>query len=234
MDKVRQMTAVIEREGDGCAALSAVMQACPRLLALAATLLLAVLVIILCLVSVGSAAGSSAWSLRPKTTFPDRLSSTSTALATAHTVTATAVVYLPLVQANFLFLHQVGDWSVTGAETLENVCILLDDNLTVESGGSLTLRRVRLALNGTYSGQYGIRVRPGGALTIEAGSVLTATHDTGRFTFIVEPAASFAMRDSSLMGCCWGTPYQDTHLDTAGLLIQADGVVLERNLCQQL
>lgn len=206
------------------------MKALPRLLALATTLLLAVLVIILCLGSVGSAASHSACGLRPATTFLDQSGSTSTALSAVDSLTPTAVIYLPLALRNYLFLHRIGDWSVTGAETLENAHVLLDGNLTVESGGSLTLRHVRLALNGTYSGQYGIRVRPGGALTIEAGSVLTATQDTGRFTFMVEPAAAFAMRDSSLMGCGWGTPYQDTHLDTAGPVIHADGVVLERNL----
>jgi len=127
--------------------------------------------------------------------------------------------------------YRQGDWVVTGAEVIQNAAVVLNGNLTVQSGGSLTLCRVRLILNGTFNGQYGIRVQTGGAMTIERGSVITATNDTGRLTFVIEPNSSFVMRDSELHGCGWGTPYESWgYEDTAGLVIYADNAVLERNL----
>jgi parallel beta-helix repeat protein len=124
---------------------------------------------------------------------------------------------------------QQGDWVVTGTEVVCNAYVLLDGNLTVQSGGSLTLRNTRLSLNGTYNGQYGIRVQAGGAITIETGSIVTATKDTAHLTFIVEQNATLVMRDSELHGCGWGIPYESNE-DTAGLAIYADNAVLERNL----
>ncbi len=122
-----------------------------------------------------------------------------------------------------------GDWVITGNQIAENRSLILNGNLRVENGGSLTLRRVQLTINSTYDGQYGIRVKSGATITIEDGSVITATNNTGRFTFIVEPNVGFVMRDSELHGCGWGTPYE-SYEDTAGLVIYADNAVVERNL----
>ncbi len=140
-------------------------------------------------------------------------------------------LYLPIVTRNYSFQHREGDWVITGTEIVQNADVLLDGNLTVQSGGSLTLRNTRLTLNGTYNGQYGIRVQAGGAITIEGGNVITATKDTGRFTFVVEPNAGFVMRDSELHGCGWGTPYgAGTGENTGGLAIYTDNTLLEGNL----
>lgn len=57
-----------------------------------------------------------------------------------------------------------GDWIVTGVEVVENRTILLNGNLTVEAGGSLTLRNVTLKMNVEQNGQYGISVEEGGSL----------------------------------------------------------------------
>jgi parallel beta-helix repeat protein len=138
-------------------------------------------------------------------------------------------LYLPIVMRSYSFQHREGDWVITGTEVVQNTEVLLDGNLTVQNEGSLTLRNVWLNLNGTYNGQYGIRVQAGGAITIESDSVITATKDTGRFTFVVETNTSFVMRDSELHGCGWGIPYE-SYEDTTGLAIYADNAFLERNL----
>jgi parallel beta-helix repeat protein len=134
--------------------------------------------------------------------------------------------------------HREGDWVITGTEVVQNADVLLDGNLTVQGGGSLTLRHVRLTLNGTYDGQYGIHVQAGGSITIEAGSVITAASGAGHFSFVAEEGSQFVMQDSELHGCGWGTEVQDPagpteaapiSWDTAGLFIQADEALVERS-----
>ena len=146
--------------------------------------------------------------------------------------------YLPFVLKNHISLHYDSDWVVTGVEMVENAEILLGGNLTVQNGGSLTLRNVRLTLNGAYHGEYGIQVETGGTMTIEAGSVIAAARQDGHYSFVVETGSQFAMRESALHGCGWGSEWQGPgdpvepvpiSWDVAGLYIQADSAVLERN-----
>jgi len=60
-----------------------------------------------------------------------------------------------------------GDWIVTGSETYINESIVLTGNLTIQSGGSLTLKNVTLAINcSTENGTYDIQVMDGGSLII--------------------------------------------------------------------
>jgi hypothetical protein len=40
----------------------------------------------------------------------------------------------------------IGDWTVTGNETLENRSLMLDGNLTIENGGSLTMSNSSLTV----------------------------------------------------------------------------------------
>ena len=139
-------------------------------------------------------------------------------------------LYLPLVVHDYAYQHRQGDWIVTGGEVVENVEILLDGNLIVEAGGSLTLRNVRLTLNGTYNGQYGIRVKSGGALTVE-GSAIQAARDDGRFSFVVEVGNPFVMRNSELHECGWGIPYQFNFLgEDSGLTIYSNDPIIENSI----
>lgn len=95
------------------------------------------------------------------------------------------------------------DWVVTGAEVRAGIPISLDGSLVVERGGSLTLRGVTLTLNNASHGQHGIRVKSGGALTIEANSVITTASNDARMYFAVEDGASLVMRSSELRRCGW-------------------------------
>ena len=127
------------------------------------------------------------------------------------------------------------DWVVTGTQVVENDAIALNGNLIVENGGNLTLRAVTLTMNNSYNGEYGIRVKSGGAITIEEGSVITATSDSDRFSFAVESGARFLMRNSELSRCGWGPDSEDLWdkvpilSGMRGLVIDTSNAVIENN-----
>ncbi len=93
------------------------------------------------------------------------------------------------------------DWIVTGQEVVEDRAIVLDGDLIVHGGASLTLRRSTLTFNNESHGEHGIRVETGGGITVEQGSLITAARSEGTFFFIVEDRASLAMEDSELRRC---------------------------------
>ncbi len=127
------------------------------------------------------------------------------------------------------------DWVVTGREIKEGGAVALNRNLVVERGGELTLRSVKLTIQNTYHGQFGIRVKSGGRMTVESGSAITAASDSGRFSFVVETGAGFAMTDSSLTRCGWGLPGEDLGYSAAlrsgarGLAVDAADAVIRGN-----
>jgi len=60
-----------------------------------------------------------------------------------------------------------GDWIVTGTESYTNESIVLTGNLTIQFGGSLTLKNVTLAINcSSENGTFDIQVMDGGSLII--------------------------------------------------------------------
>ena len=130
------------------------------------------------------------------------------------------------------------DWVVTGAEIVEGGSITLGGNLHIEPGGGLTLRGAALNMASTYDGQYEIRVRAGGSLTIEEGSAIARSPDAAGFNFIVEAGSTFIMRNSRLSQCGWGAPAEDLGGEQVvlsgarGLTVDADEAIIEGNtLC---
>lgn len=129
---------------------------------------------------------------------------------------------------SYLSQSKKGDWVITNNEVAQDTEILLDGNLIVKKGGRLTLRNVKLTLDCTYDGEYGIKVKSGGRIIIK-NSVISTARDIGRYTFIVEENSGFKMRNSELHYCGYGTPY-GTYDDTAGLAIYTNNVLIEKNL----
>jgi nitrous oxidase accessory protein NosD len=121
------------------------------------------------------------------------------------------------------------DWVVAGSEVIENQSKVLDGNLIVEPGGSLTLRGVTLTLSNTTDGEYGIRVKSGGAITIEDNSLVTTTSAAARMYFTVEAGASLTMRTSELRRCGWTPVETSIYGEGNGLVIAADDPVVEDN-----
>lgn len=77
---------------------------------------------------------------------------------------------------------------------------MMRGNLIVEAGGNLTLRNVRLILDCSFVGQYGIEVKSGGALYIYYSNI-TAADMSLKFKFCVGDGSLFMMKNSGLYGC---------------------------------
>jgi len=133
--------------------------------------------------------------------------------------------FLVTVGAENLFAQ---DWVVADSQVVENQSILLNGNLLVGSGGSLTLRGVTLTINNSHNGEYGIWVKSEGAITIEAGSVITAASDLARLRFTVDQKANFVMRNSELRRCGWNV-FPSYPYEPGGLRVYGDNPVIENN-----
>jgi parallel beta-helix repeat protein len=129
-----------------------------------------------------------------------------------------------------------GDWTVTKQQIVEDKTISLNGNLILKKGSSLTLRNVKLVLNCTYNGEYGISAEPGSSLFIY-GCVITAADLEHHFSFTVEGSA-FEMINSELHGSGWGhddpekmikVPYGTLKQEFA-LWISTNGALIEGNV----
>jgi hypothetical protein len=141
-----------------------------------------------------------------------------------------------------------GDWIVAGQCSVKDRTIILNGNLIVNSGANLVLSNVELIMNCTYDGEYGISVNPGGSISIQDSNITSTNplqrwhievyldrHDfygpTGvseiespRFSFIVNHAANFVMKDSQLHGCGWGVAGVSPMLNS--VKIQVSGYIV--------
>ena len=88
-----------------------------------------------------------------------------------------------------------GDWTITGEEVVENENIVLDGNLIVKSGGSLTLRNTTLRMNVQYDGQYGISVECEGSLFIYDSNMIS--NSEYGFTFHAD-SSNLVIKNSEL------------------------------------
>ncbi|MEX2705605.1 MAG: right-handed parallel beta-helix repeat-containing protein [Candidatus Freyrarchaeum guaymaensis] len=126
--------------------------------------------------------------------------------------------------------------TVTGSETYSNVEIILNGNLTIASGGSLTLTNVTLRINCTANGSNHIEVQSGGALYIndtdgnpatkDDATIITALNPSCRYLFWVRNGAIFQMNNSELSYCGYleGHPYS-----SGGLWINTNDAIIENN-----
>jgi parallel beta-helix repeat protein len=126
-------------------------------------------------------------------------------------------LYFPLGVKNYTVQHRWGDWIVTGAETVENVDIRLNGNIFLEHGGSLTLRNVRLTMDCSYEGEYGLFVNPGSSLSIY-DSVIEPSDEENTYEFAVEDAR-LVLRSNEIRGV--GSEW--------GLWISARDAIIEGN-----
>jgi Periplasmic copper-binding protein (NosD) len=128
-----------------------------------------------------------------------------------------------------------GNWVITGKKVVRNESITLDGNLTIESGGNLTLINAVLILNVQHDGEYGISVASGGSLYIYNSTIEPAS-SANRFTFLVYGDA-FVMEGTTLKGVGWCAQDSQACYDSAkssqysqlGLVVQTSGARIRRN-----
>lgn len=129
-----------------------------------------------------------------------------------------------------------GDWIVNGTESYTDEIIVLNGSLIINSGGSLTLKHVTLAMNCTVAdNQYNIIVNGGGSLTItdidgdpstvnDFSNITDSPFDTDNgsseydfhYSILVYDGASFSIHNSLVRECgSWDFQYY-------GLMIMAD------------
>ncbi len=99
-----------------------------------------------------------------------------------------------------------GDWTISGQEAVADQSIVLNGDLIVEAGGSLSLRNVGLTLNSPDDAPRTILIEPQGALFIEECDLSTTS--PGGFYFKIGepsltvdlPSPSLTIRNSSFSG----------------------------------
>jgi hypothetical protein len=100
------------------------------------------------------------------------------------------------------------NWTVDTTESYENVTLLVNGNLTVDFGGKLTLRGVKMIMNATENLQYTIRVNTGGELIVEDmdgdetttgdRSLLRSWFQSARYTIQVDGGAKLTVMRSKI------------------------------------
>jgi len=122
--------------------------------------------------------------------------------------------------------HLGDDWIVAGTESHYDEVFVLNGNLIVENGGTLTFSKVTLKMNCTYDGQYNITVRYGGSLYVLDGSVITSVDTDREYLFLVDGGSTFRMTNSELHECGWFAPAQAPK----GLNINSEDAIIENSL----
>jgi parallel beta-helix repeat protein len=130
-----------------------------------------------------------------------------------------------LVMESYAERSHDGDWIVTGAEAIENDTIILNGNLIIEPGASLTLTNVTLLFEQKLQDMYQILAKPSSSLVI-SNSTIAASQRDYRFAFIVQ-GAHFMLKQSKLEGL--GRP--SGYTPGGGLLINnTNTTILEGNI----
>ncbi len=127
-----------------------------------------------------------------------------------------------------------GDWDIDNGDTITrtNEEIVLTGNLTVKTGGELTLRSVTLKLNSTSTQRYHITVEDGGVLYIYDGdgspsttadaSLITANDASYNYAWYVLDGGELYINDSRVEECGDSSPGEDL-----GLNIESSSVVVD-------
>ncbi|MCK5560298.1 MAG: right-handed parallel beta-helix repeat-containing protein, partial [Thermoplasmata archaeon] len=135
-----------------------------------------------------------------------------------------------------------GDWTITNTQSYTDEIIVLTGNLTIESGGALTLKNVTLMMNcTTIDGQYKLEVLNGGTLeiadkdndpaTIDDISNITdspfdSDNNTGydfEYCIRIEGGASFSLKNSLVREAGFGGFGSKNY----GIYIETDNVIIQ-------
>ncbi len=122
-----------------------------------------------------------------------------------------------------------GNWTVDSAESYENLTLMVNGNLTVDFGGKLTLRGVKLIMNATLDLQYWIRVTTGGELLVEdTDGDWTTTNDRSEIRSWFQSARYTVQLDAGAKVTFLRSKLSDLGDDeVVGLQVNAEDVLFE-------
>jgi len=142
------------------------------------------------------------------------------------TLQVAMVCILPIMARDGSYANPVqnrdGDWIVTGTEFVEDTTIILNGNLIVESGGSLSLTNVLLRMEQSPSGAYQILANPGSSLVISK-STIEPLQENYQFELFVN-GANFALTESTLNGPGIPTIFALRISDTNGVTLEGNTI----------
>ncbi len=126
------------------------------------------------------------------------------------------------------------DWFVDDTIMLENVVLNVLGNITIRSGGRLTLRNFTLKIDSPGNGDRSIIVENGGELYLYGGednmSTLTSmTEDSShRYRFWVKSGGMLTMEDVIVRECGYRAPMDEIQKDPSkgGLFVESDKVTI--------
>ena len=161
-------------------------------------------------------------------------------LALAFALVLAAVIALALAGPSSAAPTYInGDWDIDNGDviTRANEEIILTGNLTVKSGGELTLRTVTLKLNSTSTQRYHIEVEDGGVLNIYDGdgspsttgdaSLITAADASYNYAWYVVDGGELYINDSRVEECGASSPADDYGLNIGSSSVVVDSVAFK-------
>jgi hypothetical protein len=124
-----------------------------------------------------------------------------------------------------------GEWIIINDTYVSNENLVIQGNITVENGGSLTLDHTTLQLNVSNYGDLLIRVKEGGELNIINNSILMQGDTQINYDFVYENGSRGSILNSTIRDCGWddGETFQSTN----GLLIESDDVIIENSILKK-
>ena len=147
-------------------------------------------------------------------------------------------ISLPYLPCNY---PSFGNWNINTNVVCSNQLIIINGNITIQNGGSLTFYNVTLKFNSTHSLEYGMNVTSGGKMFIyDNDNQKTTTNDAPNITngpynisahyfFQVQSGSQFEMKNSFMSQA--GDPLNGFNgwTDFVGIKIKTDNSVIVNN-----
>jgi parallel beta-helix repeat protein len=120
-----------------------------------------------------------------------------------------------------------GEWIITQETYIHAETLTVVHNITIESGGSLTLDNATLIINSPDYGDLWITVKRGGRLDIINKSRLKEGGTQVNYDFMYENGSFGSIADSEISNCGWDDG--GTFQSSGGILIGSDNVSVENS-----
>lgn len=120
-----------------------------------------------------------------------------------------------------------GDWIITQDTYIHAETLTVERNITIESGGSLTLDNSTLVINSPDYGDLWILVKNGGEFNIINNSKLMEGGTQVNYDFMFENGSSGVIADSEVANSGWDDG--GTFLSSGGILIASENVTIKNS-----